>query len=874
MKACGPGQLAYDGHDWTDPFASKPVLPDKPKREEAYLKPLTSKPKTLGIFALDIESKRDDSQDAGFTRPFKVGFFDGSEYTSFSDSGRMAFRLPWQEWHLREGGCIDAFCKFLFSGGGEDRKRFQSLNGFCYGHNAGKFDFLFILGWLLRHRDEYVFEIASVMSKIQRLDVWVKGTDPDTAGKWVFADSVSLLPMSLDKVGDTFCRNVFLDDTLDEDGNKVRLGKRKMSLDLPEWDPLWDIYLKDDCRVLWYGVTAYQTMISKLGGEVGITSPATAMKTFRRSFQKDWIYIGKHFPGCDGKCPDEDLCERGTGCDGKCHGCLHKWIRLGYYGGRVEPHRKFGTYILCYDINSSYPASMRSPMPIGKPTVYGPMKFADMARLRKTQVGFVECTVEIPKNCKLPPLPWRVPEGRRITVTQPDGTETVVPPGKLVFPTGRISGVWDYDELCLLMHPLVDGKIVEVKKSVWYQQKPIFVDFVDTLYKFRDKNDPSNYERGVIERDGKGGILNEDEFGAALAEVCKLMMNALYGKFGMRPERTGLLLVDVEAGPSAWPENAEPLWRSPTDVPEDCLVWEEDRYVEAPYIIPQVSAHITALSRIRLFMGAADVLAQGGTLYYMDTDSIRTSVAIPDSLMLGGWKLENPKDVILESTFVLPKLYQDIAHKASCEYIQSFIPESEPEEWKKAGRHNTAWKGARCPGCAFVFHHPECKKKFPDRISLATFLREHCQGDVIIRTKEGRAYTGHGRVFSINSKDGTVACKGCSAYKHKMKGISHRDQTIENWERLLRRDQEDPVRGERLAGHKQMLRRSGNLKVIDLQNLLKEKGFDGKEKLVGPMLSPEVIPTKKTLRTDYDKRQFLSDGSTIPIYVAPPKELN
>lgn len=879
--------VADEANAETEARAVEAAKEKKKKRPQTYLKPKAGKMRTVNFFTFDIESKDGDSQAMGFTRPFAVGFFDGETYVCFKnghggscdpchDSPRDGQRrsvchdvraaslhrqvqgsqssasigagesvhsdrcspctstceriIPWQELHLVRGsGCIDKFLRFLFQEGKEDRSRFMSKAGQIYGHNAGKFDLLFVIGWLLRNRADYDFSIAAVQSRVQRLDVWPRGSTKKK-GHWSFLDSVSLMPMTLEKVGTTFAKT--------EAGNENTEGfvKRKINLNLHEAAPEWEEYLRDDCRTLLFGLRAYQKMIATLGGEIGITAPATAMNLFRRAFQTEWIYIGKHFPGkdCDGKCHRNEIdvdgfelgCPREENCDGSCHGCLHDFIRSGYYGGRTELVRASGRNLLYYDINSSYPASMREAMPIGKPIVVHGGDWKRMAEIRKKgYIGFLECEVEIPKGCKLPPLPYRVEEGKRVVFKQPDGTETLVPPGKLIFPTGKLRGVWDFDELALLKHPLVRGNVTKVIKSVWYAEKPIFVDFVDVLYAFRNKSDPRNYARGVIERDDKGRITNDDEFNAALAETCKLMLNALYGKFGMKEERTGLSVVlNPEDGPSVWPASGWPI-----DGDHDkCLVWEVEHVVNAPYIVPQISAHITALSRMRLWRGMADVVQQGGVVFYCDTDSIMTNVPIPESKLLGGWKLENPPDALLSGEFVLPKMYQLGFHERGC-------------VWMNYGY------GPPCKGCKIRGHEPDCPK---------------------VRS------------------DGTT-CPGCATSKQVMKGVGGKAKTRRNWDRMT---SGLDVEFERLSQHRTMLNSATSAEKIEdtnhrtervkvLRKFAKIVRRNGKnevvietreeweEKYVGPLLSPVVVTAKKSLRTRYDKRQLQRDGSTIAIHI-------
>ena len=59
-----------------------------------FLEPLTSSVKRKKFCVYDIESKHDDTQKAGFTRPFLVGTYDSEmdEYAEFRNLGHLANR--------------------------------------------------------------------------------------------------------------------------------------------------------------------------------------------------------------------------------------------------------------------------------------------------------------------------------------------------------------------------------------------------------------------------------------------------------------------------------------------------------------------------------------------------------------------------------------------------------------------------------------------------------------------------------------------------------------------------------------------------------------------------------------------------------------
>ncbi len=737
------------------------------RRSEKYLAPLNGKIKKRRLVTFDIESKDGDTQERGFTRPFLVDFFDGENHHEFRNDPGME-RIQWETRHIEKGGCIDKFmrwllaldgCKFcnytyrlrdaLRGGRGcqhckEHRAKYCSKMCDIYSHNGGRFDELFLIGWLLKHRKELRFEVTSAGGRIQKLEIEpCGGKGPKSSLKWVFLDSAALIPLSLQKIGKDILGGV---DELPSVKNAKELASQKLNhdLNLPEDDEGWTTYVRADNEVLYLALHRFIELFQDLGGSIGITAPSSSMKLFRRRFQKRKINRNRHFDKCDGAChrsltaPDGSRIPCASYCDLKCHGCAHAFIRRGYYGGRTELFRRKGRKIYYYDISSSYPASMLDEMPVGDMVELNPgLSWEALRAMRRTHIGFLEVEVEIPAGVEVPPLPVRYD-------------------GKLVFPTGYLKGVWDFDELDLLFHERVKGRIVKVKRSVWYAHDPVFREMVTRLYHYRTKHATgcTTNQRGVGTVCGKKHC--NPDYTEGLAYVAKLVLNSLYGKFGMREDRTGIVMVgeDEPKPDDGWPINGK----------HDSPFWEVERYVDAAYIIPQISAHITALSRIRLWRGMVEVVERGGYLYYVDTDSIMASVSITPSDGLGGWKQEEVGNLI-EGEFVLPKLYRLKMHKPDC---------IDPA----------------CDGCSRPADHPH---------------RHDCEDKT---------------------------CKGCATSVEKMKGVQHRNQTPENWQHMIYEG--GTVTGERLMQHRTMFNKAA--------------------------LSPTMVESKKSLKSDYDKREMLEDG--------------
>lgn len=524
--------------------------------KSAFLTPLTAAIKRKRFATFDLESKDGESKTApGFTRVFLGGFFDGDSFSSF----RGAESINELMIHMLQP---------------------RYLGWHIYAHNGGRFDFLHMLPWLAHEGKRLGFSFAAIPAGksggIQILDVWRSGKS-QKKGRWRFLDSIKLVPLSLEKACATF---------------KVP-GKHSFPLETHEDSPEWEIYLEQDCRALWSMLGRLHVMVEeRLGGEVGITTPATAMKTWRRKYLPQKIHRGE---------------------------TAHEFVFETYCGGRTEVFQTEASALNYYDINSSYPSVMREPMPHGEPVWWRGEPPECFTRPGSGYIGFVEAKVEVYDYIPLLPV-------RR--------------DGKLMFPAGRISGKWDWAELSR-----VRNHVVEYGKSVWFQSSPLLANMVEDLYPFRDASLPGH--------------------DSSLSYVVKILLNSLYGKFGQSAMRRRVVPFSSDL-----PEGATPVDGTPTSP-----VWYIDEEVNAPYIMPQIAAHVTSLARLRLY----DLMvACGKLLAYCDTDSIITSSTLETSTQLGGLKNEFP-GVTFKGTFLAPKLYMLEGSDGSVKVVAKGIRERTPE---------------------------------------------------------------------------------------------------------------------------------------------------------------------------------------------------
>jgi len=183
---------------------------------------------------------------------------------------------------------------------------------------------------------------------------------------------------------------------------------------------------------------------------------------------------------------------------------------------------------------------------------------------------------------------------------------------------------------------------------------------VEDLYPYRDSSLPG--------------------YDAGLAYVVKILLNSLYGKFGQSASRRKVV---------PWSEDL-PKGAIPVDGTSLSPVWYIDEEVTAPYIMPQIAAHVTALARVRLY---DHLQACGDTLAYCDTDSIITSSVLDTSTQLGGLKNEYP-GVTFTGTFLAPKLYMLKGSDGSTKVVAKGIRERTEATFEtlRAGGTVSSWE--------------------------------------------------------------------------------------------------------------------------------------------------------------------------------------
>ena len=299
------------------------------------------------------------------------------------------------------------------------------------------------------------------------------------------------------------------------------------------------------------------------------------------------------------------------------------FIRRGYYGGHADTYKPYGENLYYYDVNSLYPYIMKScPMPGGTPVWHANLEGQELSNL----YGFIEAYVVCPSTIKRPFLPYR------------DHNNT------LLFPTGKFVGVYFSEELIYARD--LGYKIFPIRGYLFEKKPSPFDSFVTSLFRSRQE-----------------AKLSGDE---AMAYSYKILMNSLYGRFGINPKST----------------ITEVCHRDRYDylTQKDNLIFG-DKLSEQYYIVSYVSntgnvedkdwnppkisavqlaAAITAHSRIHMYK-----YISRPDCYYTDTDSAILGSPLPEDEIspteLGKLKIEH---FVKRGIFLAAKSYTIITEEA------------------------------------------------------------------------------------------------------------------------------------------------------------------------------------------------------------------
>ena len=313
-----------------------------------------------------------------------------------------------------------------------------------------------------------------------------------------------------------------------------------------------------------------------------------------------------------------------------------EFIRRSYKGGIAEVVKPLLKDGFCYDANSLYPSIMRNEkFPIGKGKfVKG--KDIDINNF----IGFIECEVETNENLDF--LTYRHPDRGLIT------------------PKGSWIDVYHHKEVLKAIS--LGYKIKFIKGFKYMKEEKIFKKFVEEIYDMRIKSETRemNY-------------------------IMKLILNSLYGRFGMKVLVESTKYINVEElndyKKKYLIKNIEHLGNNMYIVTG--LIKSKDNKELYKNTIDtetavQIASCITSYSRIFMYEFKK---INGNECYYTDTDSIFVKNKLSDEFIgknLGQFKKEYD---VKEGYFIAPKVYCIIKYDGS---IKTVLKGVRKDEFKKS----------------------------------------------------------------------------------------------------------------------------------------------------------------------------------------------
>lgn len=294
---------------------------------------------------------------------------------------------------------------------------------------------------------------------------------------------------------------------------------------------------------------------------------------------------------------------------------IYKYIKDSYTGGSVDVFKPYGENIKGYDVNSLYPYIMKyCKMPVATVKYFT----GDISLLGDIPYGIFEVEVETPEYIRHPILQVKAR-------TKKGGTRTISPLGNWTS--------WYHSEE--IKNAMKFGYKFKILRGYTFNSEFILTEYVDKIYSLKSSFSP----------------------GDPIYIISKLLLNSLYGIFGMSPETENHIIIsndneqflldhkilnvlDLNNGNSLLTYNMK----------------ETSHNTNLNISIP-ISSSITAMARVYMSQFKNNPLFD---LLYTDTDSAFTDKAIDSKFIgqkLGQLKLEHD---FVKVVFLAPKVYGGI----------------------------------------------------------------------------------------------------------------------------------------------------------------------------------------------------------------------
>lgn len=312
------------------------------------------------------------------------------------------------------------------------------------------------------------------------------------------------------------------------------------------------------------------------------------------------------------------------------------FIRKGYLGGICDIYIPYINNGYLLDINSMYPYIMsKTKYGIGKPMFISKQfnNYDDIYEFSKKYVTIMLCMADVSNTLEFPPI-------------------TIKHQNRIIQPVGKFKCYATSDEIIYYYENFKNDIKLEIINGIYWERSDyIFNDYISDLYKLRIKYKEENNKSGEL--------------------VIKRIMNACYGRFGIKTESETLMIGNKEQihdKISHIINNKEINIKDVNLVREDLYTLNYSEYCENNLVKfksrVDYSAITTAAARIHLnkLINFKNNIGKV-KVYYCDTDSIVVddksyeilkSESLIDNIKLGYLKEEKK---IKRGIFIAPKCY-------------------------------------------------------------------------------------------------------------------------------------------------------------------------------------------------------------------------
>lgn len=450
-------------------------------------------------------------------------------------------------------------------------------------HNGGKFDLVNLL-YYISVQKVYGLKVdkaaACMMVGGRILQMKIFMDNGNTI---IFRDSLALLPKGLDALTKTFCNTTFKQHIPPRYKSRMEVYKKLYPCHYKK-------YLNHDVLSLYEVLIKFRDYINAISpvGDLPVSIASLAMKVYLTSFLEYEINI----PG-----ERENELTRASYRGGRCEAVGDGQLTAVQIDG--VNYNFFGD-VTGIDVNSMYPYPMsKDEYPVSEGLRVDEFIYNDDGTIA-SGIYYVEYE-QI--SGRYPCILGADPDTNKLQCSMTgEGWLTHIECNALL--------KYDAELHCY------DGLYYE-------ETAPIFQKFVNHFYSLR----MAAMKMGDI----------------AMIEICKLLLNNLYGKFAQRKETEEVLIMSVDAA-MEWepPKGTDSTITLYAELSPDYSAWivAGESAIHTRTAIPVISSFVTAAARCHLH----SLMERIGGVLYCDTDSIFTQNTIPDDLLdpfeLGKSKIE------------------------------------------------------------------------------------------------------------------------------------------------------------------------------------------------------------------------------------------